>query len=72
MKTLARIVAILAGIVALVAFIPLLGWMYWLIIPLAVIALIFSYIGNSRGGKIVSVIVIIIGIIRLTMGGGFI
>jgi len=72
MKILGRITAILAGLVALIAFIPLLGWMYWLIIPLAVVALIFSYLGNSRGGKIVSTIVIIIGIIRLSMGGGFI
>lgn len=70
MKTLARITAVFAGIIALIAFLPLLGWAYWLIIPMAVIALIFGYLGNSRGSKIVAVIVIIIGIIRLSMGGG--
>lgn len=70
MKTLARIISLLAGIVAMIAFLPLFGWMYWLIIPLAVIGLIFAYLGNSRGSKIVSIIVIIIGFIRLSMGGG--
>lgn len=72
MKTLARIVSVLAGIVALVAFLPLLAWLYWLIIPMAVIGLIFAYLGNSRGSKIVSIIVIVIGIVRLSLGGGFI
>lgn len=70
MKTLARIISLLAGIVALIAFLPLFGWIYWLIIPLAVIGLIFAYLGNSRGSKIVSIIVIIMGFIRLSMGGG--
>ena len=70
MKTLARIISVLAGIVAMIAFLPLFGWIYWLIIPLAVIGLIFAYLGNSRGSKIVSIIVIIMGFIRLSMGGG--
>jgi hypothetical protein len=39
---------------------------------MGVVALIFSYLGNSRGGKVVSIIVIIIGLIRLSIGGGFI
>lgn len=72
MKTLARITAIIAGVMGLIAFIPLLGWMYWMVIPMGVVVLIFSFIGNSRGGKVVSIIVIIIGLIRLSIGGGFI
>lgn len=72
MKTLARITAIIAGVMGLIAFIPLLGWMYWMVIPMGVVALIFSFIGNSKGGKVVSIIVIIIGLIRLSIGGGFI
>ena len=33
MKTLARITAIIAGVMGLI-FIPLLGWMYWMVIPM--------------------------------------
>ncbi len=70
MKFLARLVSILAAFVAAIAFLPLFGWMYWLIIPMAVIGLIFSALGNSRGSRLLCIVVIVVGLIRLAIGGG--
>lgn len=74
------------GIVALgwmvLAFIPLLGWGNWFMIPFAVIGAIIAAIGialtrpENRGraktGLILNGIAIVIGAIRLSMGGGLI
>ena len=62
-----------------VAFLPLLGWMNWGVIPFAVAGLVISIIGTStakrsRGLGVAAValccIAIIAGIIRLNLGGG--
>ena len=69
-----NIASILIGCVALLlgvlAFIPLLGWAYWLIIPLALIGLALGQLSASRGGRNLNLIVILVGIVRLWLGGG--
>lgn len=70
MKLFGVLFALVASILAVVAFIPLLGWLYWLVIPIGILSLIFSAIGNSATGKTLSIIVILVGIFRLMIGGG--
>jgi len=59
-----------ALILALVAFIPLLGWANWFIVPLAVIGLALGVLSRSTGGRNLNMVVIIICVIRLMLGGG--
>jgi hypothetical protein len=61
-----------ALILALIAFIPLLGWANWFIIPLAVIGLVFGLISSHRSGRTLNILVIVIGVVRLMLGGGII
>jgi hypothetical protein len=67
-------VSLMIGVVALVcaaiAFIPLLGWANWLIIPLAVIGAGIGAISSSNAGRNLNLFVIIVGIVRLMIGGG--
>ncbi len=70
MKTLGLILGILAALGMLLAFIPLFGWLNWLNIPFAILGLIFSVIGKSRGGTILCIVAILFGILRLALGGG--
>ncbi|ANH80264.1 hypothetical protein A8C56_04035 [Niabella ginsenosidivorans] len=70
MKLFGILFALIASVLAVVAFIPLLGWLYWLVIPFGILALILSAIGNSSTGKTLSIIVILVGIFRLMIGGG--
>lgn len=69
-----NLVSIIIGVVALilaaVAFLPLLGWANWLIIPLAVIGAAVGMISTSNGGRNLNLFVIVVGIIRLMIGGG--
>ncbi len=74
--TLLNLVSLIIGIVALVcaaiAFIPLLGWANWLIIPLAVIGAGIGAMSNSNMGRNLNLFVIVVGIVRLMIGGGII
>jgi hypothetical protein len=67
-------VSLIIGIIALicvaVAFIPLLGWLNWLIIPLAVIGAGVGAVSGSKSGSNLNLIVILVGVIRLMLGGG--
>jgi hypothetical protein len=71
-----NIVSIVIGVVALVfvvvAFIPLLGWANWLVIPLAVIGAALGAMSRGRAGLNLNILVIVIGTLRLILGGGII
>ena len=71
-----NIISIIIGTIALLlgilAFFPFLGWAYWLIIPLALVGLAFGQLSSSRGGRNLNLIVVIIGVVRLFLGGGII
>ena len=70
MRILGTLWGIIALLIMLIAFIPLLGWLNWLSIPFAVIGLIFNAIVDSRNGKTLCIVAIIVGVLRLMMGGG--
>jgi hypothetical protein len=64
------IIGAVALILALIAFIPLLGWANWLIIPLAIIGAAVGMISRSTAGRNLNLFVILVGIVRLMLGGG--
>jgi hypothetical protein len=64
------IIGLVALVFALVAFIPLLGWDNWLIIPLAIIGAVIGTLSRGTAGRNLNLFVIVIGIVRLMLGGG--
>ncbi|MDB5713440.1 MAG: hypothetical protein JWO15_837 [Sphingomonadales bacterium] len=68
-------ISILVGLVALLlaipSFLPFLGWGNWLVIPIAVVGLIFGVISSHRSGRNLNIVVILVGVGRLMLGGGF-
>ena len=64
------IIGIVALVCALIAFIPLLGWANWLIIPLAIIGAVIGMISRGTAGRNLNLFVIVIGVVRLMLGGG--
>ena len=64
------IIGIIALICALVAFIPLLGALNWLIVPLAIIGAVIGMVSRSSAGRNLNLFVILIGVIRLILGHG--
>ena len=71
-----NIVSLIIGLVALVcaavAFIPLLGWANWVIIPLAIVGAGIGAMSSSNMGRNLNLFVIVVGIVRLMLGGGII
>ena len=69
-----NLVSIIIGVVgllfAIIAFLPLLGWANWLIIPLAVIGAAVGMAAKSKTGRNLNLFVILVGVIRLSLGGG--
>lgn len=77
MGTLSLIWGIFAILGMMLAMIPLLGWMNWFNIPFAIIGLIVSAVGMSGqrnrnaavAGLILCLVAVILGGIRLMLGG---
>ena len=71
-----NLVSLIIGFVALVcaavAFLPLLGWANWLIIPLAVVGAGIGAMSGGKAGRNLNLFVIVVGILRLMLGGGII
>jgi hypothetical protein len=69
-----NLISILIGLIALFwaffAFIPLFGWLYWGIVPVALVGLAFGVLSSKTGGRNLNLIVILVGIARLAIGHG--
>ncbi len=80
------LLSLLWGLVSIVwmiiAFIPLLGWGNWFMIPFAGVGAVLAGIafaltsqanrGRAKAGLLLNGIALVVGVIRLQMGGGFI
>jgi hypothetical protein len=64
------IVGVIALLLAVIGFVPLLGWLNWFIIPIAIIGAGLGVISKSTSGRNLNLFVIVVGIIRLSIGGG--
>jgi len=69
-----NIVSLVIGIVALVfvaiAFLPLLGWANWLVVPLAILGAAIGAMSSGTAGRNLNIFVIVVGCVRLVLGGG--
>ena len=69
-----NLVSILIGLVALpialVGFIPLLGALNWLSIPIAIVGAAVGMLSSHRSGRNFNIFVIVVGCIRLWLGFG--
>ena len=69
-----NIVSLVIGVVALiltaVAFLPLLGWANWLLIPVALVGLVLGVMSRSTAGRNLNIVVLIVCALRLMLGGG--
>jgi hypothetical protein len=64
------IIGFVALVCAIIAFIPLLGWANWLIIPLAIVGAGVGMVSRSSSGRNLNLFVVVIGVVRLMLGGG--
>jgi hypothetical protein len=71
-----NILSVLLGIVvlllALVGFIPLLGWLNWLLIPMALVGAAIGALSAHKSGRNLNLILVVVCTIRLIIGHGLI
>jgi len=65
------IIGFVALICALIAFIPLLGIGEWLVLLLAIFGAGVGMVSRHAAGRNLNLFVILIAVIRLILGGGF-
>jgi hypothetical protein len=64
------IIGVFALVLAVIAFLPLLGWANWFIIPLAIIGAGVGAMSQAKTGRNLNLFVILVGVVRLMLGGG--
>lgn len=71
-----NLVSILIGLVALVfavpGLIPLLGWINWMVLPVALVGAGVGALSRSNAGRNLNILVLVVGALRLSLGGGLI
>ena len=71
-----NLASILIGVITLalglVAFMPLLGWLNWLVIPIGIVGAAVGALSSSNGGRNLNLVLIVIFALRLMLGGGII
>lgn len=72
MNVISTLIGIAALIAALVAFIPLLGWLNWLVIPVVAVGLVLGLLSDKTTGRNINIAVLVIAVFRLFIGGGII
>jgi hypothetical protein len=73
-SSMLNIVSILIGLVTLVAglvaFVPLLGWLNWFVIPIGIVGAAVGALSSSNTGRNLNIVLIVIFTLRLMLGGG--
>jgi len=68
-----NILSLLTGIIAfpimLLALVPLLGWLNYVVIPLALLGAALGALSDSNAGRNLNLIVLVVGGVRLWLGG---
>jgi hypothetical protein len=71
-----NLVSLVIGVIGLIlttlALFPFLGWANWFILPIPVIGLAIGMLSSGKSGRNLNLVVIIIGVLRLIVGGGII
>ena len=69
-----NLVSLLIGFIALggaiLGFFPFLGWMNWAVVPLALMGAGFGVVSQQDSGRRLNSFVLVVGIVRLIIGGG--
>jgi hypothetical protein len=71
-NTASLAIGLIALLLAVVAFLPLLGWANWFIVPIAVVGLALGLSSEQTSGRNLNALVIAVGVFRLWIGWGII
>ena len=67
---LSLVFGVLSLVIVIPATIPFLGWANWLALPLIVIGIVIGQLSSQKSGRNFNLIVLLIAVVRLSLGGG--
>ena len=74
LASMLNILSVLIGLVALIfavpGIIPLLGILNWIAVPVAVVGLVVGMLSSKNTGRNLNIVILLIAIVRLSLGGG--
>lgn len=70
MNALSILIGLFALLLAIPALIPLLGAINWLVLPVAAIGAGIGAMSGRNAGRNLNLVVFLVGIARLSLGGG--
>ena len=70
MNLLSILIGLVTLVLGLVAFVPLLGWMNWFVIPIGIVGAAVGALSTAKSGRNLNLILIVIFGLRLMLGGG--
>lgn len=72
LNLLSIVIGLFALVWALITFLPLIGALNWIIIPIAVLGLAIGVLSSRTSGRNLNLVVIVVATLRLMLGGGII
>lgn len=72
LNLLSILIGLFALLWALIAFLPLIGALNWLVIPVAIVGLALGVLSRGTAGRNLNLLVVIVATARLMLGGGLI
>ena len=71
MRTLSLVLAVVALLLLLPALLPLLGWLNWVVLPLALLAAGLGLLSGEERVFKLGLLLMVVSALRLFLGGGF-
>ena len=71
MRTLSLVLAVVALLLLLPALLPLLGWLNWVVLPLALLAAGLGLLSGEERAFRLGLLLMVVSALRLFLGGGF-
>lgn len=72
MNTTSTVIGVIAAILAIIGFIPLMGFLNWAALFLTVLGITLGLYATKTTGITVNFLVLLVAVLRLFMGGGII
>jgi len=69
-----NLISLMIGAVAviplLLGLLPLLGWVNWIVLPMAAVGLIAGTLSRGNAGRNLNLVILCVAFVRLTLGFG--
>lgn len=71
LNILSILIGLFAILFAIPGLVPLFGWINYLTILIAIVGLVIGMVSSKNTGRNLNIVILVVAVIRLSLGGGF-